>query len=296
MMRRLRHRLEAWLISALLWLIERLRPETASNLGGAVARRIGPLLPVSRVADANLRLAMPELDAAARARIIRGVWDNLGRTACEFPHVAALRETASGPGYEIEGGAELAAVLAPGGPAICVSAHMANWEVLPAVATANGARMASYYRAASNPLADAIIVGRRAGGGMALFPKGAAGARGGMAHLRDGGTLGLLFDQKMNDGIEARLFGHPAMTAPAAAALALRYKAPIFAVQVLRIGPARFRVIAGPPLPWPATGDRHADIAALTQAMNDCLERWVREAPEQWLWLHRRWPKEIMPP
>lgn len=295
MMRRLRFRLEALLTATLLWLLARLSPEAASNLGGAVARTIGPWLPVSRVADANLRLALPGLDAAARARVIRGVWDNLGRTACEFPHVHTLRETATGPGYELVGREHIAPALAGGGPAICVSAHMANWEVLPLVATAMGARMASFYRAASNPLTDALIVRQRAGGGVQLFPKGPAGARSGLAHLRDGGTLGVLFDQKMNDGIEARLFGHPAMTAPAAATLALRFAAPLFAVQVVRLGPARFRVIATPPLPLPATGDRHADIAALTQAMNDRLEAWVRAAPEQWLWLHRRWPREIMP-
>ncbi len=293
MMRTLRFRLEAWLITALLWLLGRLRPETASNLGGAIARAIGPLLPVSRVSDANLRLALPELDAPARARLIRGVWDNLGRTACEFPHVHALRETASGPGYEIAGAEHFAAARAAAGPVICVSAHMANWEVLPVATAARGLPLASYYRAATNPRADAIILARRAQVGAPLFPKGAAGARAGLAHLRAGGTLGFLIDQKMNDGIEARLFSHPAMTAPAAAALALRFSAPVLPIAVLRLGPARFRVTAEPPLPMPATGDRHADIAALTQAMNDCLERWVREAPAQWLWLHRRWPKDL---
>ncbi len=295
MMRALRFRLEAWLITGLLWLLGRLRPETASNLGGAVARAIGPRLRVSGVADANLRLAMPALDAAARARIIRGVWDNLGRTACEFPHVPNLRETATGPGYELEGAAYFDAVLAAGGPAICISAHLGNWEVMPAAAKRRGADMASFYRAASNKLADAIIVERRARAGVTLLAKGAAGARAGVAHLRAGGMLGFLIDQKMNDGIEAQLFGHPAMTASAAAALALRFDAPVIPACVIRLGPARFRVIAEAPLAVPATGDRHADIAVLTQAMNECVERWVRARPEQWLWLHRRWPREIMP-
>ncbi|MCX7380340.1 MAG: lauroyl acyltransferase [Alphaproteobacteria bacterium] len=294
-MKRLRFRLEAWLITAVLWLLGRLRPEAASNLGGAVARMIGPRLRVSRVADANLRLAMPACDAPTRARIIRGVWDNLGRTACEFPHVPALRETASGPGYELEGAAHFDAVLAAGGPAICISAHLANWEVMPAAAKRRGADMASFYRAASNPLTDAIIIERRARAGVTLIAKGAAGARAGVAHLRAGGILGFLIDQKMNDGIEARLFGHPAMTASAAAALALRFAAPVIPARVIRLGPARFRVVAEAPLALPATGDRHGDIAALTQAMNDCIERWVGDTPEQWLWLHRRWPREIMP-
>jgi KDO2-lipid IV(A) lauroyltransferase len=73
--------LETALVRRALWLLRRLGPVAASNAGGAVARAVGPLLPVSRVADANLRRALPELDSAARRRVIRGVWDNLGRTA-----------------------------------------------------------------------------------------------------------------------------------------------------------------------------------------------------------------------
>jgi KDO2-lipid IV(A) lauroyltransferase len=100
----------------------------------------------------------------------------------------------------------------------------------------------------------------------------------------------MLVDQKMNDGIEARLFGLPAMTAPAAAAFALRFRCPVIPGHSERIGPARFRLVCDPPLNLPDTGDRTADLAALTQAINDRLEAWIRARPEQWLWLHRRWP------
>ena len=103
----------------------------------------------------------------------------------------------------------------------------------------------------------------------------------------------MLVDQKMNEGIEARLFGRPAMTATAAAVFALRLRCPLLPVHAVRTGPARFRLVVEPPLPFPATGTPHADIAALTQAMNDCLERWVRAWPEGWLWLHRRFPQDV---
>ena len=102
----------------------------------------------------------------------------------------------------------------------------------------------------------------------------------------------MLMDQKMNDGIAARFFGRPAMTAPALAVLALRLRCPVVPGWVERIGPARFRVTCEPAMPLPDTGDRDADVATLTQAMNDTLERWIRAKPESWLWLHRRWPKD----
>jgi KDO2-lipid IV(A) lauroyltransferase len=292
MRRRLNFRIEAWLAASLLWLVGRLRAETASNLGGAVARMIGPRLRVSRVADANLRLALPELDAFARAGIIRGVWDNLGRTAAEFPHVHRLAPTEAGPGFEVVGEGNVRALLDGEGPGIFFSAHMANWEVMLRAFTLYGREPATFYRAASNPLVDRMIVSLRGGAGNRQLAKGRAGARAAMEHLRGGGLLGLLADQKMNDGVAATLFGHTAMTAGAPAALALRFGCPLVPVRVERLGPARFRITAEPPLAHPATGDRAADVLALTQAVNDRIEAWVRARPEQWLWLHRRWPRE----
>lgn len=290
----LRFRVEAAVARGALGVLRRLGPVAASNLGGAVARTIGPWLPVSRVADANLRAAMPELDAPARRRVVRGVWDNLGRTVAELPHVAGLKRTASGPGWEMVGEETLRRVAARGGPAIFISGHIGNWEVLPPAVAAYGMPFSSMYRAAQNPLIDEMVVSlrRRAiGAEVPMFPKGASGARRALAHLSRGGYLGMLMDQKMNDGIEAHFFGRPAMTAPALAALALRFRCPVVPGHVQRVGPARFRLVCEEPLDLPGTGDRQADILAVTQAVNDRLEGWIRARPEGWLWLHRRWPK-----
>lgn len=295
--RRIVDRLEAGLARLMLWLVRRVGPATASNIGGALARTIGPLLPVSKVADANLRLAMPELDAAARRRIVRGVWENLGRTATEFAHVPNLRRTESGPGWEVVGEEVLRAVNTPGMPVIFVSGHFGNWEVLPLAVAAFGRQMSSFYRPASNRLVDQLILELRRAvvGDVPNFAKGAAGARAAMGHLRKGGALGVLVDQKLNDGIPAPFFGHMAMTAPATAALALRFGCPVIAGRVERLGPARFRLVVEPPLTLPDSGDRQADIATLTTDINAVLERWIRARPDHWLWLHRRWPKQPAP-
>jgi KDO2-lipid IV(A) lauroyltransferase len=299
-LRSLRHRIEAAPVGLGLTMLRRLSPEAASNLGGAVARSIGPLLPVSKIAERNLRLALPELDAAARSRIIRGVWENLGRTVGELPHVARLRRTdpGDGPGWWMEGEEHIVALAKRGGPAILFSGHIGNWEVLPRALTHYGIHASTFYRAAANPLVDQTILRLRRealGIDIPVFPKGATGARQAMAHLSHKGFLGLLVDQKMNDGIAVPLFGHMAMTAPAAAAFALRYRCPLIPGHVERTAPAQFRLICEPPLPLPDTGDRQTDIATLTRAMNACLERWIRARPEGWLWLHRRWPEQPQP-
>jgi KDO2-lipid IV(A) lauroyltransferase len=295
MLQRMRFAAEAALVRLGLAVLRALGPVGASNFAGRVARTLGPLLPVSRVAHANLRLAMPELDAAARRRIVRGVWENLGRTVGELPHLPRLRRTDSGPGWEVVGEEVVGPVRARGGACIFISGHIGNWEMLPPIVAALGFPMSSFYRAAANPMVDALISAlRREALGMdvPMFPKGAEGARGALAHLRSGGCLGILIDQKLNDGIPAPLFGQMAMTAPAAAAFALRFRCPLLFGHIERIAPARLRLVCHPPYDLPDSGDRQADIAALTAAINRTLENVVRARPESWLWLHRRWPKE----
>lgn len=294
MMKRLQHRLETWIVRDALWLLRRLGPAGASDLGGFLARHIGPYLPVTRIGDANLRLALSELDHASRKRVLGDVWDNLGRTAAELVHVAGLERTESGPGWEIEGAEIVEALAASGGPSILFSAHIGNWELLPKAAGVFGLRMSSFYRAASNPEVDALIMQLRrsaVGDEVPNFAKGRQGARAALGHLARGGHLGMLIDQKMNDGIAVPFFGRTAMTAPAAAAFALRYRCPVIPAHVERIGPARLRLVVEKPLALPDSGDRAMDILALTTMMNAILERWIRARPGEWLWLHRRWPK-----
>jgi KDO2-lipid IV(A) lauroyltransferase len=290
------HRLEAVGAGALLAALRAMGPVNASNLGGAVVRALGPLLPVSRIANTNLKLAMPELDRTARRRVLRGAWENLGRTVAELPHIGMLRQTASGPGWEMVGESTVLALAAQGGPAIFFSGHIGNWEMLGAACHAYGIAMAGFYRGAANPLIDAMMLDMRGaaiGVDVPMFPKGASGARRALAHLKGGGVLAMLMDQKMNDGIEAQFFGHPAMTAPALASLALRFRCPVIPGHVERIGPARFRMVCDEPILLPDSGDRRADVSAVTQTVNDRLESWIRARPESWLWMHRRWPKSL---
>ena len=291
---KLSHRMEAAAARGALHLLRRLGPVASSNLFGALFRTMGPLLPVSRVAHDNLRMALPELDAPARRRVVRGVWDNLGRTVGELPHLADIRETAVGPGWELIGADILRRLAEKEGAMIFFSGHIGNWEMLPVVAAAHGLALAPFYRPVENRQIDAMLLDLRRQAvriEVPMFTKGAAGARRSLAYLARGGRLGMLMDQKMNDGIEARFFGRPAMTAPALAVLALRLRCPVIPAYVERTGPARFRLTCEQPLDLPDTGDRTADIANLTQTVNDTMERWIRARPESWLWLHRRWPK-----
>ncbi|MFP2872033.1 lysophospholipid acyltransferase family protein [Acetobacter tropicalis] len=291
-------RVEAAVARCLLGAFLKMGPVKASNFAGRVTRFVGPLLPVSKVADRNLQIAIPSLTRPQRKQIVKGVWENLGRTVGELPHLSHLQEnTPSGPGFEVQGAEHLEEQARRGGSVLFVSGHIGNWEMLPPGVARHRAPFASFYRAAGNPLIDDMIRKLRdaamAPTPMPLFAKGARGAREALVYVAKGGRLGMLVDQKMNDGVEARFFGQPAMTAPALAAMALRYRCPVIPGYVERLGPARLRIVVEPPMTLPDTGDKQRDLETLVQMVNDRLESWIRRKPESWLWLHRRWPKAL---
>jgi KDO2-lipid IV(A) lauroyltransferase len=101
----------------------------------------------------------------------------------------------------------------------------------------------------------------------------------------------MLVDQKMNDGVPIPFFGRDAMTAPAVAQFATRFKCPLVPARVERLNGANFRVTVYPPMEFPHTEDGHGDNRLLLIRINEVLESWIRERPDQWLWVHRRWPE-----
>ena len=263
--------------------------DRASAIGGALGRRIGPRLGISKRARINLRQAFPELADSAIEEIVAGMWDNLGRVVAEYPHLRQVRVFAPDGRVETHGVEHLDRAVAAGRRMIIFSGHIANWEIGALAAAQYGAPVTQVYRAANNPLI-ARLISRFRGDRGEYIPKGSAGARRALAALARGEHLTLLADQKMNDGIPAPFFGRKAMTAPALASLALRFDCDVLPARVERIGGAHFRLTVFPPLPLPRGGGQQAAVAELTARVNALLESWIRDRPEQWLWVHRRWP------
>src|SRR6185436_8879967 len=135
---------------------------------------------------------------------------------------------------EIHGLEYIDQAVAAGRQMIIFSGHIANWEIAALAAVQYGISVAQIYRAANNPLVDRMIARFRGDRGE-FIPKGAVAARRAIAALRDGKHLGLLADQKMNDGIPVPFFGRPAMTAPALAVLALRFDCDVLPLRVERL-------------------------------------------------------------
>jgi KDO2-lipid IV(A) lauroyltransferase len=285
-------RIEAFIAALVIGVFRVLPLDAASALGGGLARLVGPRFGISRRAQRNLRRALPQLDDAAAQQIIRGMWDNLGRVIAEYPHLPKIRVFDDADDrVEVVGREHFDALLEAGQPIIFISAHYGNWEIAGIAAAQRGLSLVQVYRAANNPYFDRLIADLRgSGSGAELLPKGVSGARGAITALRSGRHLGMLVDQKMNDGIAVPFFGRAAMTAPAAAQLALRFDAALLPARIERLRGAHFRMTLSPPIAIDRDADRHDETLAGMTRVNREIEDWIRERPEMWMWLHRRWP------
>lgn len=291
---RILYTFQAAAIGAAFGLVRLLPLDWASGLGGFVARSIGPRLGVSRIGRRNLAAAFPEKSPAEVETILRGVWDNLGRTGAEYAQLDRIFDTDSNgpiPGgrIEVEGVEEFLALRETGKGAILFTGHCGNWELLPVGAMRHGFSVAIFYRPPNNPFAAQLVgrIRRRSMG--RLLPSGLLGTIAAQQALAQGENLGMLVDQHHGLGQPIPFFGRPARTAMTLAKLARRFRCPVHGAFVERLNGARFRMVLQPALDLKWTDDAETDhIAAMTQ-VNKAIEDWVRRHPAQWLWLHRRW-------
>lgn len=291
---RLLWRLEAAVVQALFALLGLLPIEAASAFAGWLARKIGPRLHEHHVALVNIGRVFPDMGADDKHRLALACWDNLGRIMGEFPHMQEMRPYTPDSRVEVVGKEHLDAIARSGKPAVIVTGHFANWEVMAAAICLGGLPARVSYRAANNPWVDRLINKIRLGYGIPdLSAKGSAGAREMIDALKHGQTVTFMNDQKFNQGLEAEFFGHKTMTAPGPSKLAVRFGAPILPLSIVRLPKTRFRVEFHQPILPPEGKNKQQATKWLVQEINHFLEERIREHPESWFWVHRRWPKEI---
>lgn len=285
-----RHPLEA-LAASVVWGLFRILPvDMASALGGKFARLVGPRIRISERARKNIERAFPGIDDGDAEAIIADMWENLGRTVAEFPHIGKFRFEGGDARVKVHGLDHLIDFRDDGKPGFYLSAHLANWELAPLTAHVHDVPSAFVYREANNRLVEKFYMSGRKRYRDMMIPKGREGAKRILKALKDGKHVGIMLDQKMNDGIPVPFFGIDAMTATALGDLAANLKCPVIPARVIRENGAHFTVEVSAPLYAEDTGDRSRDSRELTTRANKIIEDWVREKPGQWLWLHNRWP------
>src|SRR4030081_2151475 len=270
-------------------------PINTANLFGRVTRRIGPRLREHRIGRENLTAAFPEKSAEEIETILAGVWDNLGRVGAEFAHLDHIwehdRARPEDSRIEIEPRThELFAQLRlDGKPALIFAGHLGNW-VLPALAAvAHGLDAAILYRRPNIASADRIIQDMRAVKMGTLIPAGRDAPLKLAEALQNGQHVAMLVDQYLTNGVEVTFFGRKTRANPMLARLLRQVECPIHGVRIIRLPGHRFRAELSEEVKPVRDASGQIDVRGTMQAITSVVEGWIREYPDQWLWLHRRW-------
>jgi KDO2-lipid IV(A) lauroyltransferase len=266
-----------------------------ADLAGRVMRTVGPRLKEHEIGRANLAAAFPQRSAAEVQKILSGVWDNLGRVGAEFAHIDKFRvmDPATGEGdilYTAEAYERFDQLRLDGKPALIFAAHLANWELPALVASAYRLDCTVLYRRPNITAVGDAVVSIRQGSMGNLVPTGLDAPVKLARVLEAGGHVAMLVDQHYVNGTDVTFFGRRCKANPLIARLARQVECPIHGTRVVRLPERhRFRVDLTEPIVPARDGEGRIDVAGTMQIITAVVEDWIREHPEQWLWVHRRW-------
>jgi len=271
-------------------------PTWARKKSGWLLRRIGPWLPEHRTGRANLQAAFPEWPASEIERVLSGVWDNLGRIGAEFVHLDRLWHVIDAGTGEMDGVEftpetieRFVRLRDDGKPALVFAAHLANWELPALVAKGFGLNSLAVYRPPAIPQVRRFVLETRSSRMGLLVPTNLGAPTMIADELTRGTHAGMLVDQYNSRGVDVTFFGRRTKANPLIARLARHVDCPIHGTRVVRLPGNRLRVDLTEAIETPRDAQGEIDIAATMQVISAVIEEWVREHPEQWLWLHRRW-------
>ena len=275
--------IEYAVLSAFLWLFKRLCPQKSGKTFGRFVARIGTKLSKNRIVIRHIRNAL-QVDASAAYHISQGMWNNLGRILFEYPHLQYLTKDH----VTFKGGEHIQALRDDGKCGVLFGAHLGNWEIIPhALLHHYDLAMHPVYRAPNNPKVDQKLHSFRAPDDRLVpYAKSKPGMIGMMKALKNGEHLGLLIDQKLNEGVSIPFFGLMANTGTAFIDMAKKFDCPLVPIRCVRTTDG-FEIECCAPIPT-----QNRDTKDILSDVHILLEQWITEHPEQWLWLHRRWKAE----
>jgi Kdo2-lipid IVA lauroyltransferase/acyltransferase len=271
-------------------------PDKTANFFGRVTQFIGRRLREDRIGRENLKAAFPEKSPEEIERILSGVWDNLGRIGAEFAHLdhiwdydAEHPEKPSRVEFSPRTKELFDGLRDDGKPALFFACHLGNWELPALAAVAHGLDAAILFRRPNVESADRAIEKMRAVKMGTLIPAGRDAPLRLAQALQNGQHVAMLVDQYLTNCVEVTFFGRKTTANPMLARLRRQVDCPIHGTRIIRLPNNRFRAELSEEVKPVFDASGQIDVQGTMQAITNVVEDWVREYPEQWLWLHRRW-------
>jgi KDO2-lipid IV(A) lauroyltransferase len=289
LVRRALWRLEAGLLAAIWGVSRLLGPDRASALACRLMRVAGPRLRHHPKLRRNLKAAFPDWTPEQIERTARAAWGQVGRVIAEFPHLERICAKESDR-IEVVSHCDLEPMRSGARPAVFVAAHQANWELAGATGRLTGVPLAVIYSPQRNTVLHGMMQRCREALHCRFVPKKSS-AHALLSEIKAGRSIGVLMDQRYDDGDSVPFFGRSAPVALAPAMIAARMGLPLVPVRIERLEGCHFRVTVQAPIePDRSLGSAREIARDMTSRVYVHFEQWIRERPEQWLCIKHRWP------
>ncbi|SPD73923.1 putative Lipid A biosynthesis lauroyl acyltransferase [uncultured Desulfobacterium sp.] len=287
-----------WLIYVIVCLIVKLLRAIPRRFAIAIMRGIGRaayLLIGSRRKRMINHLTMAfgnEKSLSEIKRISKEVFLNIGIFAADAIRLPQIVGNGMEDIVTVEGCDRLDQVLANGKPAILLTAHLGNWELMAAWFAQKGYKVKVIGAPNHNPWIDRLIVQTRNEAGYTSITR-KTNTREILDGIRNGYSMGILIDQDTKvEGVFVKFFNQWAHTAVGPVVLARKYGLSIIPIFIRLNGQFTYHIEVQEPIDLNFTDNKDHDLVINTQKISDIYERIIRRFPEQWVWMHRRWKKQ----
>ena len=245
---------------------------------------LGPLFKSNKIIDINLTTFKKDLTKHEKNKIASNMWNNYGKTFIEYIFLGYFKKNNNH--IKILGEENIKALIETNNPAIFISGHFANFELMSMEITKRNIKLATIYRPLNNfflnPFMEFL---RKKYVCKNQIKKGIKGVREAIEFIKSKTSIALMIDQRLSEGEKVNFFGKPALTTTLPAQLSMKYNLPIIPVFIQRTEDDNFIIEFFKEI----NSNKFKDKAILTKKLNETLESMIIKNPNQWIWTHNRW-------
>ena len=258
----------------------------ASNLGGKLFEKIGPLFRSKKIIHSNIKKALPKITSKDLNRITKLMWNNYGRTFAEYIFIKDFRQGKLRSEIGIEGKEILNEIKKQNKQVVFISGHLSNFELMAMCLEDNDIKLSAIYRPLNNIFLNKIMERIRAKYICKYqIKKGIGGIKKLIKFKKKNFSTALMIDQRVSEGIESKFFDHKAMTTTIPSQLVKKFKIPVVPIYIERLNGVKFKIKIYKPIKF----DKNLSTQDITDKLNKILEKMIIKKPEQWIWSHNRW-------
>ena len=278
--------LEFFFIVILFIIFKILGFKLASNMGGYIGKKIGPLFRSKQTILTNIKNALPNTNKADLELIIQSMWENYGRILAEYVFLKDFRKEKLNDYLEIEGKEHLNKVRDSNEQVVFVSGHFNNFELMAMQIEKSGINLAAIYRPLNNIFLNGIMEKIRTKYICKnQIKKGRRGTRELLKSFNNKNSIALMIDQRVSEGEKSNFFGQDAFTTTIPAQLVKKFGCKIVPIHIERYNNFYFKMKVEEPINY----NKDTTIDEITLSLNKLLENMILKNPSQWIWSHDRW-------